>query len=93
MAIADKGRQSALWATAQQTGRWGRAVNSAAIDSTPPKVGLSGDSGSGRAFHPLSRNGQPRDVAEAIFFLASDDASWITGVVLPVNGGVTAGRQ
>ena len=45
------------------------------------------------AFHPLGRNGQPRDVAEAILFLASDDASWITGVALPVDGGVTAGRQ
>jgi NAD(P)-dependent dehydrogenase (short-subunit alcohol dehydrogenase family) len=45
------------------------------------------------AFHPLGRNGQPRDVAEAILFLASDQASWITGVVLPVDGGVTAGRQ
>ncbi|GLS42106.1 SDR family NAD(P)-dependent oxidoreductase [Methylobacterium brachythecii] len=45
------------------------------------------------AFHPLGRNGQPGDVAEAILFLASDDASWITGTVLPVDGGVTAGRQ
>ena len=45
------------------------------------------------AFHPLGRFGQPRDVAEAILFLASDDASWITGVALPVDGGVTAGRQ
>jgi len=45
------------------------------------------------AFHPLGRNGQPRDVAEAILFLASDQASWITGTVLPVDGGVTAGSQ
>jgi len=43
--------------------------------------------------HPLGRNGQPKDVAEAILFLASDQASWITGTVLPVDGGVTAGRQ
>ena len=45
------------------------------------------------AFHPLGRNGQPGDVAEAILFLASEQASWITGTVLPVDGGVTAGRQ
>jgi len=45
------------------------------------------------AFHPLGRNGQPADVAQAILFLASDQASWITGAVLPVDGGVTAGRQ
>jgi NAD(P)-dependent dehydrogenase (short-subunit alcohol dehydrogenase family) len=45
------------------------------------------------AFHPLGRNGQPKDVADAILFLASDEASWITGAVLPVDGGVTAGRM
>lgn len=45
------------------------------------------------AFHPLGRNGQPADVAEAILFLASDQASWITGAVLPVDGGVMAGRH
>ena len=45
------------------------------------------------AFHPLGRNGQPADVAEAILFLASQQASWITGTVLPVDGGVMAGRS
>jgi NAD(P)-dependent dehydrogenase (short-subunit alcohol dehydrogenase family) len=45
------------------------------------------------AFHPLGRNGQPADVASAILFLASEQASWITGTVLPVDGGVMAGRQ
>ncbi len=44
-------------------------------------------------FHPLGRNGQPADVAEALLFLASDAAGWITGAVLPVDGGVTAGRR
>ncbi|WP_299672189.1 SDR family oxidoreductase [uncultured Roseobacter sp.] len=45
------------------------------------------------AFHPLGRNGQPKDIAEAILFLASDKAAWITGTVLPVGGGVMAGRN
>jgi NAD(P)-dependent dehydrogenase (short-subunit alcohol dehydrogenase family) len=43
------------------------------------------------AFHPLGRNGQPADVAAALLFLASDEASWITGAILPVDGGVMAG--
>lgn len=45
------------------------------------------------AFHPLGRNGQPQDISDAILFLASEQASWITGALLPVDGGVTAGRQ
>lgn len=44
-------------------------------------------------FHPLGRNGQPGDIADAILFLASPNASWITGTVLPIDGGVMAGRQ
>ena len=40
--------------------------------------------------HPLGRLGEPDEVASAIVFLASDDASFITGVVLPVDGGYLA---
>lgn len=41
------------------------------------------------AKHPLGI-GQPEDVAAAAVFLASDEARWITGVALPVDGGMTA---
>ena len=37
---------------------------------------------------PLGRLGQPSDVAEAVKFLASDEAGYITGHVLHVNGGM-----
>jgi NAD(P)-dependent dehydrogenase (short-subunit alcohol dehydrogenase family) len=40
--------------------------------------------------HPMGRIGEPSEVAAAILFLASDDASFITGVVLPVDGGYLA---
>jgi len=45
------------------------------------------------AIHPLARNGKPADVVNALLFLASDEASWITGTILPVDGGVMAGRN
>jgi NAD(P)-dependent dehydrogenase (short-subunit alcohol dehydrogenase family) len=42
-------------------------------------------------WYPLGRVGEPEDVARAALFLCSDDAAWITGVTLPVDGGLTAG--
>jgi len=40
--------------------------------------------------HPMGRLGEPEEVARAIAFLASDDASFITGAILPVDGGYLA---
>jgi len=42
------------------------------------------------AKHPLGRLGKPGDMAGAAVFFASDDSDWITGVILPVDGGFTA---
>src|SRR5215212_5823657 len=44
-------------------------------------------------WYPLGRVGEPEDVAGAALFLASDEAAWITGTVLPVDGGLTAGNM
>ena len=41
------------------------------------------------AEHPLGRIGTGDDVANAVLFFAQDDSSWITGTILPVDGGVS----
>jgi NAD(P)-dependent dehydrogenase (short-subunit alcohol dehydrogenase family) len=43
------------------------------------------------AKHPLGRIATPDEIAQVILFLASEDASFITGAALPVDGGITAG--
>ena len=44
-------------------------------------------------FHPLGRHGRPDDVVGAILFLAGEESAWITGTLLPIDGGVLAGRS
>ncbi len=57
-------------------------------DMTQPYLGNEIDRAMAIAEHPIGRIGMPEDVAKAILYLVSEDSSWITGAILPVDGGI-----
>ena len=57
-------------------------------DMTKPWLGNEADRAMAVAEHPIGRIGIPEDVANAIFYLVSEESSWITGAILPVDGGI-----
>ena len=63
-------------------------------DLTASVIGEAPDPAAARrertAAHPLGRLGRPEDVAGLAIYLASDESSWVTGAVLPVDGGYLA---
>ena len=82
-------------AMAVQHAKSGIRVNSVHPGSMPPMLtsGLRGDGGreeARMAAIPMGREGRPIEVANAVLFLASDNASYITGAELMVDGGFTA---
>ncbi len=64
------------------------AIAPAVIKTRLSAVLWAGNEDGAAALHPLGRLGEVEDVANAVTFLASDKASWITGVTLPIDGGV-----
>lgn len=65
------------------------AVAAAIVRTKLSEMLWSSDEEAVASAHPLQRLGTPEDVARAVVFLLSDAAAWITGVILPVDGGVT----
>ena len=55
------------------------------------REGLPGHSASSRQAIPLQRQGTPRECADLVLFLASDESSFITGAEIPVDGGFSSG--
>jgi NAD(P)-dependent dehydrogenase (short-subunit alcohol dehydrogenase family) len=66
------------------------AVSPAVVRTEFSKALYEGKEAAVVAGYPLARLGEPADVAAAVAFLASDDAQWITGEVLTVDGGLLA---
>lgn len=76
---------------ARELGAYGITVNAVApgrIDTPMIQVASSEENEAFRLQTPLGRLGTPADVANAVVFLASDEASFITGEIVDVNGGL-----
>jgi 3-oxoacyl-[acyl-carrier protein] reductase len=81
-----------VWA--RELGRYNIRVNAVAPGFTATEILLSMPEkilDGMKARTPLGRMGQPRDIANAYLFLASEEASFISGVVLRVDGGIVVG--
>jgi NAD(P)-dependent dehydrogenase (short-subunit alcohol dehydrogenase family) len=65
-------------------------INTERVQQLPDEPGGTEYLEAVKAAHPMGRLGEPSEVANAILFLASDEASFITGAILPVDGGFLA---
>jgi NAD(P)-dependent dehydrogenase (short-subunit alcohol dehydrogenase family) len=65
-------------------------INTERVQRLPDEPGGTEYLEAVKAAHPMRRLGEPSEVAKAILFLASEEASFITGAILPVDGGFLA---
>lgn len=90
---AKAGAAGFMRAIAKSAGRYGIRANCVALSTTQtPGMPVSEDDETSQRMlrsYIIRRFGRPADAANAVVFLASDAASWVTGQTWPVNGGYT----
>jgi NAD(P)-dependent dehydrogenase (short-subunit alcohol dehydrogenase family) len=68
-------------------------VKTPALERFVPKDEIDATLDTFAPLHPLGRVGAPADVANAVTYLLSDQANWVTGAILNVDGGIMAGHN
>jgi NAD(P)-dependent dehydrogenase (short-subunit alcohol dehydrogenase family) len=76
---------------AVELGEYGVRANCVAPANIATDINASFDKSAVTSLQPLQHQGTPDDVAEAVLYLASDRSAHLTGVVLPVDGGMSTG--
>ncbi|WP_327400362.1 SDR family oxidoreductase [Streptomyces sp. NBC_01288] len=76
---------------AVELGEHGVRANCVAPANIATEINAAFDKAAVTRLQPLARQGRPADVAEAVLYLAGDRAAQLTGVVLPVDGGMSTG--
>ncbi len=92
---AKAGLHSLTQNLAVQLGPDGIRVNAIAPGTVRTRVwdGQPGGADRMSPLYPLGRVGEPEDIAAGVAYLLSSDAAWVTGVVLPIDGGLLAGHR
>jgi 3-oxoacyl-[acyl-carrier protein] reductase len=77
---------------AREVGQHGVTCNSLSLGTVPPAGGdrLPEDVAKQARRYATRRLGTPQDIAAAVLWLSSDEAAWVTGQTIPVNGGYAA---
>jgi NAD(P)-dependent dehydrogenase (short-subunit alcohol dehydrogenase family) len=90
--VAKQGLIALVQAAATEFAAWGIRVNAVCPGAVAtPMVSIDTSPGSALArLHPIGRVGTPAEIAEAVFYLASPAASFVTGAAIPVDGGLTS---
>lgn len=91
-AASKAGLDHLVRSAADELGRWGIRVNAVSPSAVPTELGKDVFENSVIVAEyldnmPIRRLGTPEDVAAAVRYLSGPEASWVTGVVLPVDGG------
>jgi NAD(P)-dependent dehydrogenase (short-subunit alcohol dehydrogenase family) len=87
LAVTDRARETAIPDVGENRGRFDSAASGCAASKSRRVLLLARARMTGWRYDPMRRGGEPEEVARAILWLLSEEASYITGTIVDVSGG------